>query len=581
MKNLSPVYTVPSACRDCYRCLRVCPVKSIRVARNAVSIVSEECVACGLCVLECPKRIQRVRNDVERVVALLRSPRRVIVSLAPSWVSEFPDISIDTLVASLQALGFREVSEMALGVDLLVRHASRQYAQHSSQVVFLPACPAAMRFIENFYPHYTPWILAAATPLIAHARLLREYYGDDIAVVAVTPCVAQKDEADRHPEEINAAITFSELHSWFLDRGVSMNECTARGGARAAGAFVPMPASGGARYAMRGGTVGELQSYIPAASNVQYASYSGFDSIRAALDGLESWGARGKLIVELMACEGGCVNSPVASHRQSLTIRQLALTSSCPERCAVDRSGLFPDVDLSYDYQPARELQCEVISAQQIVTQLKRVGHSTWQSNSDCGCCGYSSCQDFGRALCRGIAEPAMCVSYQREVAQGKFDVLMNHVPSGIALVDESLRIIQINWNLARMLGHNAEIAYDRTPGLEGLPAEQYLPFHRLIANVLRSREALINRDLIIENHSQSVSIFPVERFGIACAIVRNLYSSDVRSDEIVRRAESLITKTLTTVQQIAYLLGENAAETETVLNTIMESLVRREGTDA
>ena len=174
-----------------------------------------------------------------------------------------------------------------------------------------------------------------------------------------------------------------------------------------------------------------------------------------------------------------------------------------------------------------------------------------------------------------------MCVSYQREVAQGQFDVLFNHMPSGVALVDDSLRILQINWNLARMLGHDAELAYDRNPGLEGLSAEQYLPFHKVITTVLRSREAVLNRDQAIGDYVLSVSVFLVERFNIACAIVRNLYSSDVRNDEIARRAEDLITKNLTTVQQIAYLLGESAAETETVLNSIMESLGRKEGENA
>lgn len=577
----SPVYTYPSSCRDCYRCVRVCPVGSIRVARDEVSVISDECVACGQCVRECPKGLQRVRSDVDRVVGLLRSSKRVLVSLAPSWVSEFPDVTAGALLASLRALGFRWVSEMALGADMLNRYVAQHYEQHPSQVVFLPGCPAAMEFIQNRYPHYTPWILSAATPLLSHAGLLRKYFGSDIAVVAITPCVAQKMEADRHPEAIDAAITFAELHSWFLDQGVSTRAKEAAAYDADVEEFVPLPASGGARYAMRGGMVEELKMYIPPEAPVHYAAYSGFDSIRAALDGLESWGNRGKFIVELMACEGGCVNSPAASHQQSLALRQQSLVDSYPVRCALNHSCLFPAVDMSYDYQQKRELQCEVISPQQVAEQLKRVGQNTRQDNSDCGCCGYATCQDFGRALCRGTAEPTMCVSYQREVAQGQFDVLFNHMPSGVALVDDSLRILQINWNLARMLGHDAELAYDRNPGLEGLSAEQYLPFHKVITTVLRSREAVLNRDQAIGDYVLSVSVFLVERFNIACAIVRNLYSSDVRNDEIARRAEDLITKNLTTVQQIAYLLGESAAETETVLNSIMESLGRKEGENA
>lgn len=577
----SPVYTYPSTCIDCYRCVRVCPVGSVRVMRDAVSVISEECVACGQCVRECPKGLQRVRSDVERVEDLLRSTRRVVVSLAPSWVSEFPDASVGSLLSALRALGFRLISEMALGADMLERYAARSYEIHTSPVSFLPTCPAAVEYIRNRYPHYTPWIMPIVSPLLAHARLLRTYYGDSIAVVAITPCVAQKGEADRHPELIAAAITFAELHSWFLDRGISARASGAQVGDAAVEEFVPLPASGGARYAMHGGTVEELRSYIGPGRNVRYAAYSGFESINAALEGLESWGGRGKLIVELMACAGGCVNSPAASRQHSLTLRQQSLVDSYPVRCAVNQSCLLPAVEMGYDYQQTRALQCEVISAQQIAQQLRRVGQNSREDNSDCGCCGYATCQDFGRALCRGTAEPSMCVSYQRKVAQGRFDVLFNHIPSGVVLVDDGQRIVQANWNLVRMLGHDVELVYDRNPGLEGLSAEQYIPFHRMITSVLRSRQPVLNHDQTIGTRTISVSVFPVERFNMVCAIVRDLYASDVRNDEIVRRAEELITKNLTAVQQIAYLLGENAAETETVLNSIVESLGRNPTGDA
>ena len=576
----SPVYTYPSSCRDCYRCVRVCPVGAIRVSRDVVSVISEECVACGLCVRECPKGLQRVRSDVERAAELLRSTRRVVVSLAPSWVSEFPHATAGSLLKALRALGFRQVSEMALGADMLTSYVAAHYEQHPSPVAFLPVCPAAVDFIQNRYPHYTPWILPVASPLLLHARLLRKHFGDDVAVVAITPCVAQKVEADRHPEVVDVVLTFAELHSWLLDQGLSARAAASGGGDAAIEEFEPIPASGGARYAMRGGTVEELQARVAPGANVRYSVYSGFDSICASLNGLESWGARGRLIVELMACEGGCVNSPVASRQQSLTLRQLALVDSYPIRCALGGPNLISGVDMGYDYPQKKELQCEVISAHQIAEQLKRVGQSTRRDNSDCGCCGYASCQDFGRALCRGKAEPTMCVSYQREVAQGQFDVLFNHMPSGVALVDGSLRILQINWNLARMLGHSVELVYDRNPGLEGLSAEQYLPFHRILASVLRSREAELNQDLSLDGRALSVSVFLVDRFNIVCAIARNLYVNDVRSDEIARRAESLIAKNLTTVQQIAYLLGESAAETETVLNSFVESLSMKGAND-
>lgn len=85
MDSSSPVYTLENECHDCYKCVRQCSVKAIRVKNGHASVIPNKCIACGHCVEICPSRAKRVRDDVNKARSLLASGRDVYVSLAPSW----------------------------------------------------------------------------------------------------------------------------------------------------------------------------------------------------------------------------------------------------------------------------------------------------------------------------------------------------------------------------------------------------------------------------------------------------------------------------------------------------------------
>ena len=72
-----PVYTTENECQDCYKCVRHCPVKAIRIVGGKASVIPEACVACGECVKVCPAHAKKIRNDLARLRQLLESPARV------------------------------------------------------------------------------------------------------------------------------------------------------------------------------------------------------------------------------------------------------------------------------------------------------------------------------------------------------------------------------------------------------------------------------------------------------------------------------------------------------------------------
>ena len=62
-------------CKDCYSCLRNCPVKAIKFVNNKATIVDENCILCGHCVNVCPQDAKRVVSDLNDVVNLLNNKK--------------------------------------------------------------------------------------------------------------------------------------------------------------------------------------------------------------------------------------------------------------------------------------------------------------------------------------------------------------------------------------------------------------------------------------------------------------------------------------------------------------------------
>ena len=91
-------------CKNCHKCIRSCPVKSIRFADNQAKIIPEECILCGRCVVVCPQNAKRVRSDLTEVIGAVGSGKRVIATLAPSFISEFPVSGIGEITGAIQGM---------------------------------------------------------------------------------------------------------------------------------------------------------------------------------------------------------------------------------------------------------------------------------------------------------------------------------------------------------------------------------------------------------------------------------------------------------------------------------------------
>ncbi|QQO09690.1 [Fe-Fe] hydrogenase large subunit C-terminal domain-containing protein [Breznakiella homolactica] len=569
MDLLNPVYTEKAECQDCYKCLRECTVKAIKVEGGRAAVVPELCVLCGHCVEVCPVGAKRVRNDLPRAKLLLESGRRVIASVAPAFASEFSGIAPGKLAGALKKLGFWGVSETARGADLVARQVARELTVRDEdrggkfpKVLISSACPTVVEYVKKYQGAFGSGVTDFHSPLMAHAEELKALYGNDIAVVFIGPCISKKRESDLHRDLVEAVIDFRDLEIWFGEKGILPEIISPADEA----AFIPERAGKGALYPMDGGMIAAVKRYsIP--PGVRYMAFSGIGEIDRALKELSETELDAPVFLELLACAGGCINGPRVRSRTG-TIRKRLSVFSYAEDAPEIYTGPSPDISNTWYMKPIRETEP---SAEEIAGALRRTGKYSREDELNCGGCGYDTCRDFARAMVSGKAEQEMCVSYMRKLAQKKANGLIRAIPSGVVIVDKDLRIVECNRNFVKLIGGDAEELWEAKPGLEGAELDKMVPFHRYFRDVLNGAPAL-DKDIKLDRRIFHATIFGIERGEFAGGVFQDVTAPWVRKDRVVSQARKVISKNLAVVQKIAFLLGENAAETEATLSSIIES---------
>jgi iron only hydrogenase large subunit-like protein len=559
MERLNAIYTEERECQDCHKCIRECPVKAIRVQDGSARIVFESCIMCGNCVLACPSKAKQVRDDLPRVKALLAGERKVIVSLAPSFAAQFDGIRPAQLIHALKRLGFFAVSETALGAQQVSASVSSLMYREPEKVWISSACPVVVDFIGKYQPQYQPQISPVLSPLLTHCKMLRAHYGNDIAIVFIGPCIAKKIEAEHHPELLDAVLTFEDLDHWLGEKKISLDEITETEDDR----FQPEEAEEGALYPIEGGMIPGITGKREVDSS-QFMSFSGISNVEQALKGLSDWHPKRGTLLEMTACAGSCVNGPKATHSTSVARRRYDIVNYAKPAAELPRK---PSLQIVQRYDASPVVRSEY-SDLQLQEALRTVGKYAAEDELNCGGCGYDSCRDFARALLAHDAERMMCATYTRKLAQKKANALLQKMPSAVVIVGEDLNIIECNSNFVHQFA-----AEDEQPkNLEGSALSAIMPFSSLFRRVLESGEDIVGHDIRYQQTILNASVFTIEPHTVMCGIFQDITAPVVQKEQIIGRAREVIQKNLKTVQQIAYLLGENAADSEIILNSIVRS---------
>ncbi len=603
-----PIYTELTQCRDCYKCVRSCPVKAIQVKEGSAVVIKDRCVFCGHCVDVCPNHAKKVRDDIARVQMFLRSGKRVYCSIAPSYAAEFAGQG-DAVLASLIQLGFAGVSETAIGAALVSACVDLDAKRNEGVCSWIStACPAVVELVHKYYPQLEDNLSPVPSPLQCHSAYLREIYGDDIGVVFIGPCIAKKVEADTTPGFPDFALTFTELRQWLDRENISLDELVDGIDQHTVEVppFVPAPAGETTLYPVEGGMIASLVWGRDAFQDKAVA-ISGVDQVLGVLNELPRKGTVAKSdediyndFLELLSCEGGCVNGPGATKGRSPATKKSLSTRYTKERITKDTEKLFVPpaefvaslLEKGYDMLVRSDRRSEYppsdfipaghkakFTEEQITQALKDLGKVTRIDELNCGGCGYNTCRDMAIAYLEGMAEPEMCVTKMRKEAQSKIDVLLRTIPMGVVMVDEDLKIVDCNTGFLHLFGDiDYSIESEILDLISGLPLERFVPFYDKFRDQFYSSRPGQYR-LHYQDKFLRVTFFIVEKQRLVGAIFEDITSPTVRRETVVKKAEDVIQKSLETVQQIASLLGENAAETEIMLNSLIDAF-KVPGTD-
>lgn len=554
----------PVQCKDCYRCLRECPVKAINIKDHHAQIIEEHCILCGHCTQVCPQKAKIEHSELPVVRELLKSGVRVAATVAPSFISSLNQDDFSLLRIALAKLGFAVVEETAVGAQAVTEEYKRLLAKGEMRNFITSACPAACRLIQMYYPKALQYLAPVDSPMVAHAKMLRRN-DPDLKVVFIGPCIAKKREADEHG--IDAVLTFEELLQLFAENDIDLqtiNHLAAANDNSGANLAKAYPA-----------TQGIIRSFDVLPDGYRYLAVDGVDRLVDVLENIESLD---HTFIEMNVCPGGCINGPCAIAQQGGMMKAEAdINAYMEHEMATRKRQPAPQagVDLGYAH-PRLRSKSRPVTEKEIEEIMHRTGKFSKADELNCGACGYPTCREKAWAVINGYADIDICLPYMRKRAESLAVDIVHNSPEGVILVDPEMNIVDINASAMSMLGLCG------TPeNVQGRPVSDCFPpieFYNAYSQKKRVENPCLRIASTGRYVSLTVSLLSEQNllFGLMKDIsdeVNYEKKLDKVKMDTIATTDDLIMKQMRVAQEIASLLGETTAETKVALLKLKKML--------
>ena len=546
-----------SNCKNCYKCIRHCPVKSIRFSGNQAHIIGNECILCGHCFVVCPQNAKQIVDETEKVRVLLQSGDPVIVSLAPSFIANYAGAGIGSMRTALRKLGFYDVEETALGATMVKREYDRILQDENRDIVISSCCHSVNLLIQKYFPNCLPYLADVMSPMQAHCKDIKKRI-PNAKTVFIGPCVAKKDEAEHYEGIVDATLTFEELSAWLQEESITPEQeidNTDKSLAR----FFPT-------------TGGILKTMSQQAQDYTYFAIDGIENCIAALKDIED-GKVHKCFIEMSACAGSCVGGPVMEkHRLNPVSDYAAVAKYAGKNDFEVEQPETVEMKKIFEFIAQRSAKPSDFEIDRILRQMGKFKPS---QELNCGSCGYDTCREKAVAIYQGKAEISMCLPYLKDKAESFSDTIVKNTPNGLIVVNDLLEVQQINSAALKIL--NLRAASD-VMGSQLVRILDPLPFMNVQSNhrgIYNERTFLAEYDRYVE-----MTIVPDKESNMLICIMTDVTEEEAarrRKEDISRQtvevADKVVDKQMRIVQEIASLLGETAAETKIALSKLKESI--------
>lgn len=546
-----------SNCKNCYKCIRTCPVKSIRFSENQAHIIADDCILCGHCFLACPQNAKEIRSDVDIVKNFIAGDRPVFASLAPSFIANYGNVSFSAMERALLKLGFTGVEETAIGATMVAKQYENIVTDKKSDVIISTCCHTVNLLIQKYYPELIGNLAPIISPMQAHCKDLKRRHGD-IKTVFIGPCISKKAEVEICPKDVDCVLTFEELSLWMNNEENEFEPQSENSSPYRARIF---PTTGGI-----------LKTMDTDHPDYTYVAIDGIESCIEAIKDIKQ-GAIHKCFIEMSACQGSCINGPAMDKRSGLPIRNYVAVSNFTGKDNLSVSkDILKELNKNFPSLAPRKIH---VADSVIEGVLRQMGKTKPEHELNCGSCGYNTCREKARAIIDGKADLTMCLPFLKDKAESFSDTIISHTPNAILVVNENFEVQLANESACDLLNIKSpgEILGDQV--VRVLDPAPFVNAYHHGKDIFAKKQYLAEYKKYVE---QTV-IYDKDYHIIICIMrdvtteIMQLENRQKLSRNTIAVTDRVIEKQMRTVQEIASLLGETTAETKIALTKLKESL--------
>ena len=546
-----------SNCKNCYKCIRNCPVKAIRFSGNQAHIIGNECILCGHCFVVCPQNAKQIVDGTEKARVLIQTGDPVVVSLAPSFVANYEGVGFAAMRRALMKLGFHDVEETAIGATIVKNEYERMIREEERDIIISSCCHSVNLLIQKYFPAELAYLADIMSPMQAHCAEIKKRL-PHAKTVFIGPCVAKKDEAEYYEGIVDAVLTFEELTNWLKAEGIEIEQ--------------EMDACPESRARFFPTTGGILKTMAQDAPGYAYMAIDGVENCIAALRDIEQ-GKIHKCFIEMSACVGSCVGGPIMEkYHRSPVQDYMAVAGFAGERDFEVAQPQAMSLKKNFTYI---EHKLAMPSENEIMTVLRQMGKFKPADELNCGSCGYNSCREKAIAIIQGKAEISMCLPFLKDKAESFSDTIVKNTPNGLIVLNENLEVQQINTAARKIMNIRSESDVLGEGVVRILDPTVFI-------NVKNTGRSIRDERVYLAEYKKYVEQTVVydQESRMLVGIMRDVTDEEaarVKKEKISRQtleaADQVVEKQMRVVQEIASLLGETTAETMITLTKLKESI--------
>ena len=547
-----------SNCKNCYKCIRHCPVKAIRFSGNQAHIIGNECILCGQCFVVCPQNAKQIVDETEKVKVFLQSGDPVVVSLAPSFVANYEGVGINAMRDALQKLGFYEVEETAIGATIVKNEYERMLKEDERDIIITSCCHSINLLIQKYFPAELEYLADVVSPMQAHCMDIKKRF-PKAKTVFIGPCVAKKDEAEHYEGVVDAVLTFEELTNWLKEENIELK--------------TDMDSNEESRARFFPTTGGILKTMAQDVPGYTYMALDGIENCVDALKDIES-GKIHKCFIEMSACVGSCIGGPVMEkyHRSAPIKDYITIANYAGNK---DFDVVQPDnMELKKQFTYI-EHRLQQPSETEIYNVLRQMGKFKPSDELNCGSCGYNTCREKAIAICQGKAEISMCLPFLKDKAESFSDTIVKNTPNGLIVLNEELEVQQINEAARNIMNIRSSTDVLGDLVVRIMDPKDFMEVRTTGRDIRNKKVYLAEYKRYIEQ-----SVVYDKDSHLLIGIMRDITDEQNErekkesiSRQTVEVADKVVDKQMRIVQEIASLLGETAAETKIALAKLKESI--------